>query len=329
MLVCRPVDWDASMESLRWPQGPECPRCGCSQVSAAAGGRRECRRCRRWFSWRTETALHATKLTPQQWARAALLDDTSPRAVAERLGVSAPTARRVSTLLSAAGGDPQCRLKRLLEMPAATPRRQQPRQERPEDRLDSRCVGVPARVQALVAAMTRGERRAMNALRHRCFGATAHTVAYMSAMSVGHARRCLRGLQQRGWAQRQTQARSWGRGMLAVPIWRLAWSGDCALALGCLPRMPVRQPDPPAGSIPAEFWHNFWSGTPAGELNVNNCDHAVLVASTLIGGNDPAAACWALSELPVEALRECRGLRGFGSGATARAIDAALKARRG
>lgn len=175
--------------------------------------------------------------------------------------------------------------------------------------------------------MTRGERLAMNALRRRCFGATAATVAHMSGLSVGHTRRCLKRLQRRGWATRETESWAWGYGMARIGVWRLSWSGDCALALGCMPRLEVRQPETPPGAVPAEFWHNFWSGTPADELDV--ATHGLLIALTLAGGRDPAAGLWALNELPTDVLRQCRRYRGFQSGAAARHIDAAVKARDG
>ena len=308
------------VESLRWPGGAQCPYCGGVKVPAAAGGRRRCRGCGRRFDWRTGTGLHASKLTPQQWVTAAALTDISAGSVAQQLGVSARTARRVSSLLASSGPDPgDGRLRRLLQQPKPRPRRSAPETNAPP--------GCPARVRSEVETMTRGERLAMNALRVRCFGATAAMVAAMSGLSVGHTRRCLRALQRRGWAVCAAQPRAWGYGMVRVSVWRLTWSGDCALALGCMPRLAVRQIKAPSGTVPAEFWHNFWSGTPADEMSI--AEHGLLIALTVIDGKDPAASCWALSELPVAVLQQCRSYRGFESGPAARRIDAAVAARGG
>lgn len=311
---------DDAVELLRWPDGVRCPYCDGAIVSEVAAGRRRCSGCRRRFCWRTGTALHASKLTASQWAAAASLVDTSAGAVARELGVSARTARRVSELLRSAGGMPKERLRRLLGMPRPLPRR---------STLDTArrtlVSGCPQQVHDEVLDMTRGERLAMNALRHRCFGATAATVAHMSGLSVGHTRRCLKGLQRRGWATHETQYWAWGYGMARVGVWRLTWSGDCALALGCMPRIEVQQPETPSSTVPAEFWHNFWSGTPADEMNIST--HGLLIALTLVGSRDAAASLWALNELPTGVLRQCRRYRGFQSGVAARHIDAAAKAR--
>lgn len=311
---------DEAVELLRWPGGVRCPYCGGARVSSLAARRRRCLGCRRRFCWRTGTALHASKLSASQWATAAGLADTSAGAVAQELGVSARTARRVSELLRSAGENPTERLRCLLAMPKPRPRRTVP-----DTALSTLPSGCPLRVRDVVMGMTRGERLAMNALRHRCFGATTATVAHMSGLSVGHTRRCLKGLQRRGWATREPQSWAWGYGMVRVGVWRLSWSGDCALAMGCMPRLAVQQPAAPAGTVPAEFWHNFWSGTPADEMNIST--HGLLIALTLASGRDPAASLWALNELPTDVLRQCRHYRGFQSGAAARRIDAATKAR--
>ena len=313
---------DEAVELLRWPGGVRCPYCGGARVSRVAVGRLRCLDCRRRFCWRTGTALHASKLSASQWAAAAGLADTSAGAVARELGVSARTARRVSELLRSAGRMPEQRLRCLLAMPKPRPRRAAP--DAAPSTVPSEC---PQRVRDEVMQMTRGEELAMNALRHRWFGTTAATVAHMNGLSLGHTRRCLRGLQRRGWATRDMQFLAWGYGMQRVGVWRLTWSGDCVLALGCMPRLEVQQPETPFGAVPAEFWHNFWSGTPADEMDVSI--DGLLIALTLIGGRDPAASLWALNELPTDVLRQCRRFRGFQSGATARRIDAAIKARDG
>ena len=166
----------------------------------------------------------------------------------------------------------------------------------------------------------------INALRHRCFGADAHTVAGLSGISVGHARRCLRRVEKFGWAKCRVAARPWGYRQLRLRMWQLTWSGGCAEMLALVAREPVSaEPERFTDRVPPEFWFNFWSGTPADKLTISS--NGLLIAETLIGGNDPAARLWALSALPVEILAQCRRLRGCDSGSNAADIDAAISSR--
>ena len=109
-------------------------------------------------------------------------------------------------------------------------------------------------------------------------------------------------------------------------IWQLTWSDECTQALGFLRRLPTcavvdAEPD----RIPPHFWDNFWSGTPADQLSIKR--HGLYIAEALINGRDVHARAWALTALPIEVLRECRGLRGCDTGTPARWIDIALKTR--
>ena len=60
-------DWDARilLESIRWPGGPVCPRCGHSgrRIGGTPGSRGEfkCSACRRHFTVTTDSALHNNK----------------------------------------------------------------------------------------------------------------------------------------------------------------------------------------------------------------------------------------------------------------------------
>lgn len=203
-------------------------------------------------------------------------------------------------------------------------------QPRPSGGADSwSAVGLLAmspRSEQLLAGLTESHRRVLNALRHRQFGATSHTAAALCGVSVGHTRRCLRDLERRGWAQRETRACIWGYRQVRARLWRLTWTGECSEALGCLRRLPVASLEPfdPDG-VPPEFWHNFWSGTPADALSISR--HGLLIAETLVNGRDPLARAWALQTLPVETLAECRMLRGCDTGAPARWLDIALESR--
>ena len=113
------------MEALRWPDGPRCPGCGSGEV-VGSSQRRRCRACRLPFRWSTRTALHATKLPADAWMRAACLERPDPAAVAAELGCSAPTARRVASLLRGTGlpaGSGEARLTALLAQSPEPPRR--------------------------------------------------------------------------------------------------------------------------------------------------------------------------------------------------------------
>ena len=112
-------------------------------------------------------------------------------------------------------------------------------------------------------------------------------------------------------------------------MWRLTWSGSCAEMLGLIPPDLVEEPARGFDDmVPPEFWFfNFWSGTPADKLRVST--DGLLIAETLLTGQDPAARLWALAELPVDVLAQCRQLRGCDSGPIAADIDAAIASRCG
>ena len=311
---------------VRWPDGVRCPYCASATCVLEVSGPRlrwRCGRCRRRFSWTTGTALHSTKLSARQWLAAAALDGTRPEEVGRLLGVSPVTARRVASLLAAAGGPPaEQRLRRLLSQP-----RPEPRRSGRADRWSAQgLLAVSPRSEQLLAGLTESHKRILNALRHRQFGATSHTVAALGAVSVGHTRRCLRDLERRGWAQRATRACAWGHRQVRARLWRLTWTGECCEVLGCLRRLPVTGLEPfDRDGVPPEFWHNFWSGTPADSLSISR--HGLLIAETLVNGRDPLARAWALQTLPVETLAKCRRLRGCNTGAPARWLDIALESR--
>ena len=310
------------MEALRWPDGPRCPGCGSGEV-VGSSQRRRCRACRLPFRWSTRTALHATKLPADAWMRAACLERPDPAAVAAELGCSAPTARRVASLLRGTGlpaGSGEARLTALLAQSPEPPRRSR----RPG--LGSGAAGPRRKLEREVESLSRGERLVISALRLRAFGATVHAVSALSGLSAGHTRRCLRRIERLGWAHCETKVRRWGYKLLRLRMWRLTWSGDCAEMLALVP--PEQTVDPPRrfdDMVPPQFWFNFWSGTPADKLTISS--NGLLIAETLIGGHDPAARMWALAELPVEVLQQCRQLRGCDRGRNAADIDAAIKSR--
>ena len=310
-------------EALRWPDGLRCPRCGSSDISGTPR-RRRCRECRLPFRWSTRTALHATKLPAGAWLRAARLDRPDAASVAAELGCSAPTARRVASLVGGVGlartATPEAKLRMLLALPSPPPRRSSGRglaSAQPQRLLERR-----------VRSLTRSERLVINALRRRAFGATVNTVAALSGVSTGHVRRCLRHIERLGWVVCESRSRLWGYQQLRLRVWRLTWSGSCAEMLGIVRREPVAEP--PSGfddMVPPEFWFEFWSGTPADKLRIST--NGLLIALTLITNNNPAARLWALAEMPVDVLARCRQLRGCDAGPIAGHIDAAIASRCG
>lgn len=167
------------------------------------------------------------------------------------------------------------------------------------------------------------------ALRLRVFGASVRTVAALGGLSAGHTRRCLNRLQRHGWVTCQSRTWLWGYSQTQRRVWRLTWSDTCAEMLGVVRQEPVEEP--PRGfddMVPPEFWiFNFWSGTPADKLRIST--HGLLIAETLLTGHDAAARQWALTELPLEVLAQCRQIRGCDTGSVAADIDAAIAGRSG
>lgn len=182
-----------------------------------------------------------------------------------------------------------------------------------------------SRLEREVGSLSRGERSVIAALRRRSFGATVRTVAGLTGLSAGHVRRCLRRLEQLGWVVRESRSWLWGYEQVRLQVWRLTWSGGCAEMLSVVRPESVEEPPASADMVPPEFWFKFWSGAPADKLRISR--DGLLIAETLITGRDLAARQWALAELPVDVLAQCRQLRGCDSGVVADDIDASIAAR--
>ena len=307
---------EAWLTARRWPDGVRCPRC--ERAHPAQRHRRSlrryrCRHCRCEFTVTSGTALHATKLGLARWAKAAYASDSGPPALAALLGVSAPTARRVSCLLDRGESRGASRFAALLNpCPAEADRWQAPVLPPTMSRSDDPIAGMAA-----------GEKAVMNALRHRQMGATVAAVAGLAGLSVRHTGRCLRTLQGRGLADVARTRIMWGYRTRAVRLWSLTWRDECARALAYLPRRPVERVDDTSHGVPPAYWHLFWSGTSASRLTP--AAEGLLIAETLVAGANPHARAWALSRLPAETLRECRTLRGCDRGAAAAGLDFALR----
>ena len=307
---------EAWLTARRWPDGVRCPRC--NRADPAQRPRRSlrryrCRHCRCEFTVTSGTALHASKLGLASWAKAAYASDPGSPALAELLGVSAPTARRVSCLLARSEPPGAARFAALLNpCPAEADRGQAPALPATMSRSDDPIAGMAA-----------GERAVMNALRHRQMGATVAAVADLAGLSVRHTSRCLRALQGRGLADVARTRIMWGYRTREVRLWSLTWRDECARALAYLPRRPVARVDDASHGVPPAYWHLFWSGTSASRLTP--AEEGLLIAETLVAGANPHARAWALSRLPVGTLRECRTLRGCDRGAAAAGLDFALR----
>ena len=84
----------------RWPDGITCPKCDCENIQIGAAHPQmpyRCRGCRRFFSVKTDTVMHSSKLGYQVWALAMYLVTVKPKGMSsiqlhKELGVSQRTA---------------------------------------------------------------------------------------------------------------------------------------------------------------------------------------------------------------------------------------------
>jgi transposase-like protein len=101
---------EAHMVALRWPDGFECPRCGCRSYARVAGRREfRCGGCSWQFSATSGTLLAHTRLPLTKWFRAAFMvcsdaRGASAQAVARECGVSDLTAHAMLRRLRSAMG---------------------------------------------------------------------------------------------------------------------------------------------------------------------------------------------------------------------------------
>ena len=93
---------EAWIASIRWPYGPRCPHCECSNIQHPTAHKTmpyRCRRngCRRFFSVKVGTVMQDSKLGYQEWAIAVYLFNTSLKGVSSMklhrdLGISQKSA---------------------------------------------------------------------------------------------------------------------------------------------------------------------------------------------------------------------------------------------
>ena len=315
---------ETRMAEARWDGNPACPACGSVRCGPGGAGRSEwrgwrCRDCRKRFTVTTGTSLHSTKLRPGEWIAVVEIDEPTAAAVAAVIGVSHVTARKVAGLLRPIRGEhPDVRLRRLLRSrPARTPT---------VDRwLVDPLPATVARQGNPLVGLSDGTKATLNALRARPFGATARKLANLSGVSYAQTLRCLARLERLGWARTEAAMIPCGYESKRVRLWSLSWSPRCMHALGCLRFVPPQSREHPAEQVPPRFWRCFWSGASAEALRVSK--HGLYIAETLIGGRDPCARAWAISNLPTDVLRQCRALRGCDTGLFAELIDSEIRRR--
>ena len=100
---------------VRWPDGWECPRCGCATCSPVASRNRiwQCTRCSHQFSVTVGTAMQHSKVHLRRWFHAMWLLARSKRGVsalelAAQVGVSENTATFMLERLRGAMARSEC-----------------------------------------------------------------------------------------------------------------------------------------------------------------------------------------------------------------------------
>jgi len=308
----------------RWRGAPTCPGCGSKRaapIRATTGTWRRwrCRDCRKRYAVTTGTAIHATKLPPEHWTAVVDLESPGTDRIAQTIGVSQVTARRIRLLLRPERDRvPAERLRCLL----------QGRQESPPDRDPWQVDPLPVTLRAEdnpLDGLSSGAKATLNALRARPFGATAAKLARLAGLSYSQTLRCLGVLAVRGWAEGARTTVQVGYELKRVTLWTLSWSDECLLALAFLRDRPTTPPADPGDRVPPRFWRSFWSGAAADTLRIS--EHGLHIAETLVGGRDPCARAWALRNLSTRVLEQCRTLRGCDTGLRAELLDAEIARR--
>ena len=95
---------EAWFVSRRWPDGIVCPHCNERNIQTAAKHPEmpyRCRTCRKYFSVKTGSIMHSSKLGYQQWALALYLLTTSKKGISSadlgrKLGISRKAAWHLS-----------------------------------------------------------------------------------------------------------------------------------------------------------------------------------------------------------------------------------------
>ena len=169
------------------------------------------------------------------------------------------------------------------------------------------------------------DQRTVVAFLRRCLaGAAAEDISAGAGLSMTRTERSLNVLSASGVVRCEETRVLWGFGSVVACLWSLSLSEAC---VDLLVRLPWQDPPPsaPPERVPPQFWWLFSSGTHPAELRLPQ--DAVTVAGRMFDGADPAARAWALTELPVGALRELRAMRGYDAGPDAVSLDTAIAYR--
>ena len=167
-------------------------------------------------------------------------------------------------------------------------------------------------------------RLVLTILRARIGGSTVEGLADASGLPVTVARERLDAMHREGLVRCETERVLWGYGTRVAELWKLSLSDRCLDTLATLPR-PAAVPGPAPERVPPQFWSLFSSGTHPADLRLPA--DAVAVAGRMIDSEDTAGRAWALSNLPLSALRTLRTMRGYDTEPTAGRIDVALAHR--
>lgn len=161
-------------------------------------------------------------------------------------------------------------------------------------------------------------------LRRRIGGSTVEGLADASGLAAMVVDECLDALRRWGLVFCEAERVLWGYGTRVAELWKLSLTDRCLELLATLPR-PAAVPGPAPTRVPPQFWSLFSSGTHPADLRLPA--DAVAVAGQMIDSEDTAARAWALSNLPLSALRALRVMRGYDTEPTAGRIDVALAHR--
>ena len=259
--------------------------------------------------------MHGSKIGLARWLAATWSWDIRPPVLARRLGISAPASRRLSTALEMTERPPgESRLAALLTQ-----------HHDPTKAMRARLPATLDPADNPIADLTSGQRAVMAVLRNRIRGTAVEQVAETSGLTVEHATSCLETLAARGYARCKDTSVPWGYGSLVIPLWSLDLTDECATAMAYLPRQVESDNHTCPDGVPPELWGMFWSGSSAKDLRLP--EDAFQVACNLLDGPDPVGRVWALQHLPVEALRQCRNMRGYDVEPLASKIDTAIAER--
>ena len=172
--------------------------------------------------------------------------------------------------------------------------------------------------------MPADHRLILTILRGRIGGLTAEGLAEASGLPIGETRDCLDVMHAEGLVCCETERVLWGYGTRIARLWKLSLTERCLDVLARLPR-PEATFGPAPERVPPQFWSLFSSGTHPADLRLP--EDGVAIGGRMIASEDTAARAWALSNLPLPALRALRSMRGYDVDPTAARIDVVLAHR--